>query len=93
MNSSNDAFYSGVELGMLLENGRQIKGWTPAEAAMRIGVSENHIVAMENGDYTEFGHELEMLAVKLRIYARKLDMDNEKIQSLISTTMAQLRGK
>ena len=93
MKHSDPSYFSGVELGMLLENGREIKGWTPAEAAMRIGTSENHIAAMEQGDYAEFGHELDMLAVKLRIYARKLDMANDKINSLISSTMTQLGRK
>ena len=83
MNAQDSGFFSGAELGMLLENARQIKGWTTSDAAMRIGVGENHIIAMESGDYSEFGRELEMLAVKLSIYAKKLDMHNEKIQSLI----------
>ena len=93
MTSNDQANYSGIELGMLLETAREMKGWTTSDAAMRIGVGENHISAMEQGDYSEFGHELDMLAVKLKIYARKLDMSNDKINSLISSTMSQLGGK
>ena len=87
MNSHDSGFFSGAELGMLLENARQIKGWTTADAALRIGVGENHIIAMESGDYGEFGRELEMLAIKLNIYARKLDMRSEKIQALIKSAL------
>lgn len=72
MKSRDQSFFLAVELGMLIENGRQIKGLSPTEAAIRIGICENHIAGMAHGDCTEFDHELEMLAVKLKIYASKL---------------------
>ena len=89
MDSKHSRHFSGAELGMLLENARQITGWSPGDAATRIGVSENHIAAMESGDYHEFGREAEMLAVKLSIYAKKLGMYNEKTQSLINSALTE----
>lgn len=66
MTSNDQTYFSGIELGMLLENAREMRGWTTSDAAMRIGVGDNPISAMEQGDYAEFGLELDMLAVKLK---------------------------
>ena len=93
MKLAESGFFSGFQLGMLLENARQIKGWTPTEAATRIGVGENHIKSIEAGDYSEFGNEVEILKIKLRIYAKKLEMNNESILSLIDTTLAEQIGR
>ena len=90
MKLSDSGFFSGFELGMLLENARQIKGWTTSDAALRIGVSEKHINSIETADYRGFGNEVEMLKIKMRIYAKKLGMENDKIHSLIDSTVSEL---
>ncbi len=90
MKLSDSGFFSGFELGMLLENARQIKGWTLSDAALRIGVSERHINSIETADYSGFGNEVEMLKIKMRIYAKKLGMGNDKIHSLPRAVLGQL---
>ena len=90
MKLSDSGFFSGFELGMLLENARQIKGGTLSDAALRIGVSERHINSIETADYSGFGNEVEMLKIKMRIYAKKLGMGNDKIHSLIDSTVSEL---
>jgi len=75
---------------MLLENARQIKGWTLTDAALRIGSSEIHISSIEAADYSGFGNEVKMLKIKMRIYAKKLGMDNDKIHTLIDATLSEL---
>jgi cytoskeletal protein RodZ len=90
MKLSDSGYFTGFELGMLLENARQIKGWTLGDAALRIGVSERQINSIETADYSGFGNEVEMLKIKLRIYAKKLGMGNEKIHALIDATLSEL---
>jgi cytoskeletal protein RodZ len=92
MKLAESGFFSGFQLGVLLENARQIKGWTATDAAARIGVGEKHIKSIETGDYREFGNEVEILKIKLRIYAKKLDMNNDTIYSLIDATLTELEN-
>lgn len=92
MKLAESGFFSGFQLGVLLENARQIKGWNPTDAAVRIGVGEKHIKSIETGDYREFGNEVEILKIKLRIYAKKLGMNNDTFYSLIDATLAELEN-
>ena len=62
------------EAGQLLQAARELKAWSLSDAAKRLGLKAEQILAIESGDPAPFRQSAQPLIWYARLYAKKLEV-------------------
>ena len=62
------------EAGQLLQAARELKAWSLSDAAKRLGLKAEQILAIEAGDAAPFRQSAQPIIWYARLYAKKLEV-------------------
>jgi cytoskeletal protein RodZ len=62
------------EAGLMLKAARERKGWSLSDAAKRLGLKPEQILAIEAGDAAPFRQSAQPIIWYARLYAKKLEV-------------------